>query len=83
MLRERGRFICALKKKLPRIFLNEKKISTGYLWEYVYKRLHSNCLCEEAGIDDSLPFYCKPFCDVWPFFHMRAFLFQKENTVKK
>lgn len=26
MLRERGRFICALKEKLPRIFLNEKNI---------------------------------------------------------
>ena len=29
MLRVRGRFICALKKKLPRIFLNEKKYPQG------------------------------------------------------
>jgi hypothetical protein len=60
MLRERGRFICALKEKLPRIFLNEKKF-VGYLWEYVYKKLHSNCLCRGTGIDDSLHFTADRF----------------------
>lgn len=44
MLRERGRFICALQENVQEYF-KMKKVFVGYLWEYVYKRLHSSCLC--------------------------------------
>lgn len=36
-----------------------------------------------AGMDASLSFCCAPFCAVWPFLHMQAFLLKQENAVKK
>ena len=84
MLKERGRFLCALKEKLPRILLNEKKC-VGYLWKCVCKRLLTAFAFGREMWSSSLTFYCRPVCTIWLFFHMHFFLsfFFKENTVKK